>query len=107
MTEKTNALGQPSPNRTDFKDWSRESLEAFARQAADENLVLQANVAALLQQWRDVTIAVAEEREAVHLERGTLLYNPYTGYQRHAADVAVDPHGILLVNPYAPLKAAP
>lgn len=64
MTEKTNALGQPSPNRTDFKDWSRESLEAFARQAADENLVLQANVAALLQQWRDVTIAVAEEREA-------------------------------------------
>lgn len=64
MTEKTNALGQPSPNRTDFKDWSRESLEAFARQAADENLVLQANVSALLQQWRDVTIAVAEEREA-------------------------------------------
>jgi len=61
---KVNALGEPSPNRTDFKDWSRENLEAFARQAADENLVLQANVAALLAQWRDVTIAVAEEREA-------------------------------------------
>jgi hypothetical protein len=61
---KVNALGQPSPNRTDFKSWSRESLEAFARQAADENLVLQANVAALLAQWREVTIAVAAEREA-------------------------------------------
>jgi len=74
---KVNALGQPSPNRTDFKDWSRENLEAFARQAADENLVLQANVAALLKQWREVTIAVAEEREACAVLAGEL--EPNTG----------------------------
>lgn len=52
MTDKVNALGQPSPGRTDFKDWSRETLEAFARQAADENLVLRANNDALHAAWR-------------------------------------------------------
>lgn len=44
MTEKTNALGQPAPNRTDFRQWQRDTLEQFARQAADENLVLRAEV---------------------------------------------------------------
>lgn len=60
---KVNALGQPSPNRTDFKGWSRENLEAFARQAADENLVLRAEseelkaeTKAFLGAWRDVIV---------------------------------------------------
>jgi hypothetical protein len=56
MTQPTNALGQPSPNRTDFSAWSREALEAFARQAADENLVLRTDLKALHEyirnQWR-------------------------------------------------------
>ena len=56
MTDKVNALGVPAPNRTDFKNWSRENLEAFARQAADENLVLQANNKALHEAWRQVLV---------------------------------------------------
>lgn len=55
---------------------------------------------------RLVALAIAEEREALYQERGTLLYNPYTGRQRHVTDVAVDPHGILITNPYQPVKAA-
>ncbi len=52
MSEPVNALGQPSPGRTDFKDWSRESLERFARLVADENLVLRTDNKVLLEQWR-------------------------------------------------------
>jgi hypothetical protein len=48
----TNALGEPSPNRTDFKTWGREALENFARQAADENLELRADNKMLLERWR-------------------------------------------------------
>lgn len=51
-TEKTNALGQPAPGRTDFKDWSRDGLERFARQAADENLVLRTDLKTALAAWR-------------------------------------------------------
>jgi hypothetical protein len=36
-----NALGERSPGRTDFSRWSRENLERFARNAADENLLLR------------------------------------------------------------------
>ena len=50
--EKVNALGQPSPNRTDFKNWERSNLERFARQAADENLVLREEVKLLRNAWR-------------------------------------------------------
>ena len=53
MNEPVNALGQPSPNRTDFKGWSREALERFAREAADENLVLRTDLKALHQFVRD------------------------------------------------------
>jgi len=49
-----NALGEPSPNRTDFKKWDRENLERFARQAADENLVLSANLRVALDAWREL-----------------------------------------------------
>lgn len=55
--EPVNALGEPSPNRTDFKAWSREALERFARDAADENLVLRADIKALHQfirnKWKE------------------------------------------------------
>jgi hypothetical protein len=49
---KVNALGQPAPNRTDFSGWSRKGLEEFAREVADENLVLRADNKALLEAWR-------------------------------------------------------
>ena len=59
MTEKVNALGEPAPNRTDFAAWDRTTLERFARDAADENLILkhlleQAHESnkALLARWR-------------------------------------------------------
>jgi hypothetical protein len=61
MTEETpcNALGDPSPGRTDFTRWARQSLESFARQAADENLVLRTenerlkqDLATALAAWR-------------------------------------------------------
>jgi len=45
-------LGSPAPNRTDFKSWSRETLEDFARRAADENLALRIDNKVLLEQWR-------------------------------------------------------
>lgn len=51
-------LGSPAPNRTDFKSWSRETLEDFARRAADENLALRIDNKVLLQQWR---AAIVEE----------------------------------------------
>ena len=54
MTEKINALGQPSPGRTDFTKWGRETLERFARQAADENLVLRDENAALREDLKTV-----------------------------------------------------
>ena len=47
-----NALGEPAPGRTDFKTWDRANLEQFARQAADENLVLRAQLADALAAWR-------------------------------------------------------
>lgn len=54
--EQTNALGEPSPRRTDFSAWERKTLEAFARDAADENLVLRADIKALHEyirnEWR-------------------------------------------------------
>ena len=49
-----NALGEPSPNRTDFKQWDRENLERFARQAADENLILRSSLRVALDAWRDM-----------------------------------------------------
>lgn len=55
-----NALGQPSPGRTDFKGWTREGLEQFARQVADENLVLRANNDALHIAWREVCAELAK-----------------------------------------------
>lgn len=47
-----NALGQPSPNRTDFSGWTRKGLELFARNVADENLVLRADNEALHEMLR-------------------------------------------------------
>ena len=36
-----------------------------------------------------------------------LLTNPYTGQPRDYRDVETDPAGVLIVEPGAPLKAAP
>ncbi len=37
----------------------------------------------------------------------TLMLNPYTGKPRHPSDIASDPEGILIVEPGAPMMAAP
>lgn len=65
-TTPTNALGEPSPGRTDFTRWERPNLEAFARQVADENLVLRTeleaakqDLATALAAWRRLTVAQA------------------------------------------------
>lgn len=55
-----NALGEPSPNRTDFARWARHNLEAFARQAADENLLLRTENAQLRE---DLATALAAWRK--------------------------------------------
>ena len=47
-----NALGEPSPGRTDFSKWTRGGLEMFAREAADENLVLRNDLKYALASWR-------------------------------------------------------
>jgi len=52
-----NALGEPAPQRTDFKNWSRENLERFARQAADENLVLRDDLKNALAAWRQAIMS--------------------------------------------------
>ncbi len=37
----------------------------------------------------------------------TLFFNPFTGKPRHPSDIASDPEGFLIVEPGAPLMAAP
>lgn len=64
---KINALGEPAPNRTDFTEWSREGLEKFARQVADENLVLRTENKALLGAWRKA-VATPQAVAAVELD---------------------------------------
>jgi hypothetical protein len=72
-TDKINAMGRPAPNRTDFTLWRRDTLEAFAREAADENLVLRENNKALHEAWRQAILrdsglcAGAQEDLARHL----------------------------------------
>lgn len=58
-----NALGQPSPGRTDFAGWSRAGLEQFAREAADENLVLKAQLKDLQANWRSLVIEAEDLRQ--------------------------------------------
>ena len=35
------------------------------------------------------------------------MFNPHTGKPRHPSDIASDPEGVLIVEPGAPLMAAP
>lgn len=37
----------------------------------------------------------------------TILFNPYTGTPRHPGDIKSDPQGLLIVEPDAPMLAAP
>lgn len=38
--------------KTDFKNWDRETLERFAREASDENVQLKEDLKAALAAWR-------------------------------------------------------
>ena len=49
MTDHTISVAD---GRTDFRTWDRETLERFARQAANENAALQADLKVALQAWR-------------------------------------------------------
>ena len=48
----------------------------------------------------------ALEREECAKRRGTLMFNPYTGWARDPADIRSDPYGILLLDPEQPVRAA-
>ena len=48
----------------------------------------------------------ADEREAAYKRRGVLMFSPYTGTPRHPSDIASDPHGILMLDPEQPIRAA-
>ena len=48
---------------------------------------------------RFASLVATAERKANNSWRGTLMFNPYTGTPRHPADIASDPHGILLLDP--------
>ena len=57
------ALGRPSPNRTDFTGWSRAGLEKFARNAADEILVLKQQLNDAQTAWRRLVLEIADLRD--------------------------------------------
>jgi hypothetical protein len=57
-----NALGQPSPGRTDFRTWERATLERFAREAADENLILRTQLKDALAAWRRALVDSHREK---------------------------------------------
>ena len=40
-------------SHTDFKTWDRNTLEQFARQSADENVALKADLKTALTAWRE------------------------------------------------------
>lgn len=46
--------------RTDFSTWDRQTLERFAREAADENRELRADLRAALDAYRRVVSAPTE-----------------------------------------------
>jgi hypothetical protein len=48
----------------------------------------------------------ADERWEQSRRRGVLAFCPYTGKPRHPSDIASDPHGILILVPDQPLRAA-
>ena len=47
---------------TDFKTWARETLEQFAREAADENRELKEKLKGLLDAWRQEVIKNSKEQ---------------------------------------------
>jgi hypothetical protein len=60
--------------RTDFKSWERSTLEQFARQVADEHLVLVKKIEAAA--WRPVsTLPVGDQSQSV------LMFNTNMPYQ--------------------------
>ncbi|WP_395026553.1 hypothetical protein [Comamonas odontotermitis] len=49
--------------RTDFSTWQRETLERFAREVADENLQLRADVRTALNGYRREVLQQAPQQE--------------------------------------------
>ena len=62
----------------------------------------------LNKEWleRFAELVRADERWLSSQRRGVLMFNPYTGTPRHPSDVASDPHGILMLDPEQPIRAA-
>lgn len=48
--------------KTDFKTWERDTLERFAREAADENRDLKEKLKGLLDAWRKEVIKNSKEQ---------------------------------------------
>lgn len=61
--QPVDALGRPSPKRTDFSGWSRAGLEKFARETADENLVLKQQLKDAQAAWRTLVLEIADLRD--------------------------------------------
>lgn len=74
-----NVLGQPSPNRTDFSAWSRPTLEQFARQVADENLVLRDDLKNALAAWRQAVRESASKTGVHHPNNYTTTRSGWGG----------------------------
>ena len=56
--------------------------------------------------WRFAELVRADERWLSSQRRGVLMFSPYTGMPRHPSDIASDPHGILMLDPDQPIRAA-
>ena len=55
---------------------------------------------------RFAALVAAADREESAKRRGTLMFNPYTGWARDPSDIRSDPHGILLLDPEQPIHAS-
>ena len=81
-----------------------------------DDIIRMAREAGFAHSWSDAagealerfaSMVAEAERQASSVRRGTIMFNPYTGTPRHPADIASDPHGILLLDPeQTPLTSA-
>ena len=52
-TDSTPLAEREQPGRTDFATWDRNTLEQFAREAADANELLRQDLKLALASWRE------------------------------------------------------
>lgn len=71
-----------------------------------ESALCDSEIKELRQFERFAELVRADEREAAYKRRGVLAFCPYTGRPRHPSDIASDPHGILILVPDQPIRAA-